>query len=226
MTTTNTELEVFWVSGSPYAWRVLLTLEAKQLSYISHLLDASRGDLKAPEYLNLNPRGKAPTVRDGDLVLTESLAIMVYLDRKYAARPLFGRTARETARTWRLISEYLSYLDAPVTRIIAPIYSNKVAEKAEDIRAATPLVHAELRSFEASLGASPFFGGETISAADIAIYPFLKSLARAVSKDIARPLELGLLPLQARYTGLAAWIEHVERLPGYENTYPPHWREK
>lgn len=222
--TTKTELEVLWISGSPYSWRVLLTLEVKQLRYVSHLLEVSKGDLKQPEYLNLNPRGKVPTLRDGDFVLTESLAIMAYLDRKNGAPPLFGRSARETARIWRLISEYFSYLDAPAARIVAPIYSNKVAEKTEDIHAATPLVHTELKRFEESLGVASWFGGEMICAADIAIYPFVKVLLRAASKDIARPLDLGLLPLEARYPRLAAWMQHVELLPGYENTYPAHWR--
>jgi glutathione S-transferase len=63
-------LEVYWVSGSPYAWRVLLTLEVKQLSYTSRLLEASKGDLKKPEYLKLNPRGQVPTLKDGDYTLT------------------------------------------------------------------------------------------------------------------------------------------------------------
>jgi glutathione S-transferase len=219
------QLEVFWVSGSPFAWRVLLTLEVKRLSYSSRLLEASKGDLKKPEYLKLNPRGKVPTLKDGDFVLGESLAIMAYLDRKHPAPPLFGINAQETARTWQLISEYFSYLDAPANRIIAPIYFGKISEKREDIRAAVPAVHAELDRFETSLNNATWFGGETICAADIAIYPFLKSLLRAASKDTRSELDLGLLPFEARHPRLAAWMQHVERIPGYEKTYPPHWRQ-
>jgi glutathione S-transferase len=220
----QSQLEVFWVSGSPFAWRVLLTLEVKRLSYTSRLLEASKGDLKKPEYLRLNPRGKVPTLKDGEFVLGESLAIMAYLDRKHPAPPLFGANAQETARIWQLISECFSYLDGPANRIIAPIYFGKISEKRDDIRAAVPAVHAELDRFETSLNNAAWFGGETVCAADIAIYPFLKSLLRAASKETAAPLELGLLPFNARYPRLAAWMQHVERLPGYEKTYPPHWR--
>ena len=216
--------EVFWLSGSPFAWRVLLTLEVKRLSYTSRLLEVSKGDLKKPEYLKLNPRGKVPTLKDGEVVLGESLAIMAYLDRKHPAPPLFGANAQETARIWRLISEYFSYLDGPANRIIAPIYFAKIAEKRDDIRAAVPQVHTELGRFEEEIGDAPWFGGEAICAADIAIYPFLKSLLRAASKETAAPLDLGLLPLEARYPRLAAWMPRVEGLRGYENTYPPHWR--
>lgn len=219
------QLEVFWISGSPFAWRVLLTLEVKRLSYASRLLEVSKGDLKKPEYLKLNPRGRVPTLKDGDLVLGESLAIMAYLERKHPAPLLFGANAQETARIWQLISEYFSYLDGPANRIIAPIYFGKVSEKREDIRAALPGTHAELECFEGAIGSSPWFGGEAICAADIAIYPFLKSLLRAAGKDTAAPLDLGLLPFDARYPRLAAWMQHVERIPGYEKTYPPHWRQ-
>jgi len=65
---TKADLEVFWVSGSPYAWRVLLTLEVMQLQYISRLLEASMGEVKAPEYLKLNPRGTVPTLRVKDAI--------------------------------------------------------------------------------------------------------------------------------------------------------------
>ena len=54
--TTKPQPELYWISGSPYAWRVMLTLEVKQARYASHLLEASKGDLKKPEYLRLNPR--------------------------------------------------------------------------------------------------------------------------------------------------------------------------
>ena len=85
-------LEVHWASGSPFSWRVLLTLEVKQLPYQSRLLTFSKREHKSPEYLALNPRGKVPTLKDGDFILHESLAIMAYLDSAYPARPIFGRT--------------------------------------------------------------------------------------------------------------------------------------
>ena len=121
------------MSGSPYAWRALLALEVKQLKYISRLLEASKGEVKASEYLKLNPRGTVPTIKDGDIVVRESLAIMAYLDRKYPERPLFGANAQQVAKAWRLIFEYLSYAYGPVTRIIAPLYAGKIAENKSDL---------------------------------------------------------------------------------------------
>ena len=90
-------LEVIWGSGSPYAWRVLLTLEVKGLRYESR---------------PLSPRGKVPVLRDGDYVLSESLAIMAYLDRKHPEPPVFGRSAQDTGLIWMAISEFQSYVAA------------------------------------------------------------------------------------------------------------------
>jgi glutathione S-transferase len=48
-------LEIFWGSGSPYSWRVLLAAEFKRLKYESRLLEFSKGHLKTLEFLQMNP---------------------------------------------------------------------------------------------------------------------------------------------------------------------------
>ena len=63
-------IELYWGSGSPFAWRVMLTLEVKGLAYESKLLEFSKGEHQTPAYLQLNPRGKVPTLKDGDFVST------------------------------------------------------------------------------------------------------------------------------------------------------------
>ena len=65
-------LDLYYVSGSPYSWRVMLTAEVKGLAYQTHLLQLSKGDNRTPEYLKMNPRGRTPLLKDGDLVVTES----------------------------------------------------------------------------------------------------------------------------------------------------------
>ena len=44
-------------------------------------------------------------------------------------------------------------------------------------------------------------------------------------KDVAKDLDLGLIPLDRRFPHVAAWVKRMEALPGYERTVPPHWRE-
>jgi len=217
-------LEVYWASGSPFAWRVLLALEAKRLPYQSRLLAFSKGEHKSPEYLTLNPRGRVPTLKDGDFVLFESLAIMVYLDREYPERPIFGNTSRETGTIWRLVSENISYVCDPIQKVVAPLFVGGASEKESEIRAAATTVHGELERLDGVVAKSLWLAGAAISAADIVVFPWIPSLLRAAAKEDARPLDLGFLPFDARYPHLAAWVARIESIPGYERTYPPHWR--
>ncbi|MBI4490564.1 MAG: glutathione S-transferase family protein [Deltaproteobacteria bacterium] len=217
-------LEIYWGSGSPFAWRVVLTLEVKRLPYESRLLEFSKEDHKSPGYLRLNPRGKVPTLKDGDFVLYESLAIMAYLDRKYPDPPIFGTTPQETGLIWRAISETQSYLVAPGAKVIVPIFFGKGLEKTDEIQAAAATIRDELKRIDAALAGSVWMVGSCISAADIGLFPLVQILLRAASKEAAKPLSLGFSPLGQTYPNIAAWVKRVEAIPGYERTYPPHWR--
>lgn len=217
-------MEIYWGSGSPYAWRVLLALELKNVPYTSRLLDFSKGQNKTPDFLALSPRGKVPAIKDGNFALSESLAILAYLDREVPEPPLFGRTAEETGRIWKAVSEAISYLDPPAIEVVGPIYFNKTQERADGIRAALSPLHAELRLLEAALGRTRWLAGDAISAADLVVYPTIESLMRAAGKDAAKPFELGLLPFARAYPALADWRDRIRALPGYDRTYPPHWR--
>jgi glutathione S-transferase len=217
-------IELYWGSGSPFAWRVMLTLEVKGLDYQSKLLEFSKGENKSPEYLKLNPRGKVPTLKDGDFVLYESLAIMAYLDRKYAEPPLFGKTPEQTGLIWRMISECESYLVSAGDKVVRPIFFGKGLEKIDEIQQATQTIRQELKSVDERLAHENWLVGGQISAADIAVFPLVQLLQRAASKEAAQPLGLGLLPLAQNFPSIAKWVQRIEALPNYQRTYPPHWR--
>lgn len=217
-------LELYWGSGSPFAWRVMLTLEVKRLPYESRLLEFSQGQHKSADYLKLNPRGKVPTLKDGEFALSESLAIMSYLDRKHPEPPIFGGDPRQTGLIWREIMETESYLVAAGDKVIRPIFFGKGLDNVTEIRAAAAVIHNELKRVESSLTDSPWLVGGRISAGDIVLFPVIQILLRAAAKDAARPLELGFLPLAERYPNIASWVKRVEAIPGYERTYPPHWK--
>ncbi len=51
--------------------------------YDVHLLSLSKGDNRAPDYLAVNPMGKVPALRHGDVVITEAAAICTYLADEY-----------------------------------------------------------------------------------------------------------------------------------------------
>src|SRR5262245_22178775 len=218
-------IELYWGSGSPFAWRVLLTLEVKGLAYESKLLEFSKGEHKTPAYLRLNPRGKVPALKDGDFVLYESLAIMSYLDRKYSDPPMFGNTPEETGLIWRAIAECESYMVSGGDKVVRPIFFAKGLDKVEEIQHAAQTVRQELRMIDARLAGSQLLVGDKSSAAVIVLVPLVQLLLRAASKAAAEPVKLGFLPLDQTFPNLARWVQHIEALPNYHRTYPPHWRQ-
>jgi glutathione S-transferase len=215
-------LEIYWGSGSPFAWRVLLAAEIKRIPYESKLLEFSKGHLKTPEFLAMNPRGKVPVLRDGDFVLAESMAIIAYLDRKVPEPPLLGRTPEEAGRIWSAVSEFESYLREPLTTVTRWIFGDK--SRTQDIDDANAKVKDELQRFEARLARGPWLVGDTPSAADLAWFPPLRTIIRGGVRAEARVKELGLFPLAEVYPNIGAWIARIEAIPGYDRTFPPHWR--
>jgi len=202
----------------------MLALEVKGLAYESKLLEFSKGGHKASAYLHLNPRGKVPTLKDGDFVLYELLAIMSYLDRKYTDSPLFGKTPEETGLIWRALAECESYIVSAGDKAVRPIFFGKGLDKVEEIQQAAQTLRHELKMIDERLAGAHWLVGDKNSAEDIGVFPLVQLLLRAASKEAAQPLNLGLLPLAQTFPNIARWVGRIEALPNYQRTYPPHWR--
>jgi glutathione S-transferase len=217
-------LEVFWGSGSGPAWRVLLALAVKKVPFTSHVLSFSKGEHKSPEMLAMNPRGKVPVVRDGDFVLYESLAILAYLDRKYPSPPLFGETPEDAGRVMQAIMEHESYALTAISAFARPLLFERLDVQRDQCVLAIDGARAELEKLEATLAARPWLALTTMSAADLVVFPQIKTLERALGKPGAATVEHGLGPIVTVFPAIDAWCKRIEALPGYDATYPPHWR--
>jgi glutathione S-transferase len=223
-------IDVYWGSGSPYAWRVLLALEYKGLQYNSHILQFSKQEHKSPQMLALNPRGRVPVLKDGDYVCFESLAVLYYLDLKYPNPPIFGRTPEEAGVIMRVICEYQAYIEPHLMHIVEAIFDRSPAARAnpqlrtEKITDDMHHVANEARTIEARLAKSDWVVGESCSAVDMVIFPGIQLLRRALERPEARELSSRFMPVEVNYPALGRWLARVESLPGYEKTYPPHWR--
>lgn len=66
----------YYLSGSPFSWKVWLSFERKRMSYDLRVLSADAGDLNKPAFLAINPRGKVPAIVDNRFTLHESSAIV------------------------------------------------------------------------------------------------------------------------------------------------------
>lgn len=218
-------MEIFWGSGSGPAWRVLLAAEIKKVPYTSRLVSFSHGEHKSPDMLLMNPRGKVPVIRDGDFTLYESVAILAWLDAKYPEPSLFGTTPEQIGTTWRMVLELEHYAGPALGKVSRPLLFRQLPEKEAEVREARAHMHDELGKLEVLLSGHTWLGGAHVSAADVVALPFLMALLRAADRPEAQPLDLGLHPFEKCYPRLATWKAYMEALPGYDRTYPPHWRE-
>jgi glutathione S-transferase len=215
--------EIYTISGAPRPWRVTLGFVAKRIDFTLHVLDGSKKEHKTPTFLALNPRGRVPVLRSGDFVLTESLAILSYLERAHPERPLFGTSPQEHARIWQLVSEGAHDLNDSASALLRPIFSG-VDETSEGVEKGAACLRPELERLDARLGEHPFLGSDQVTAADCVCFPHVRLLLRASERYPETMRRLDLHPLAQAHPRLAAWVARVEALPGYDKTFPAHWR--
>jgi maleylpyruvate isomerase len=90
------KLYTFFRSSASY--RVRIALNLKNLPYESVPKAFAKAEHRAPEYLALNPQGLLPALETDGTVLSQSLAIIEYLEERYPDPPLLPATAIDRAR--------------------------------------------------------------------------------------------------------------------------------
>lgn len=205
-------------SGSPFAWKVWLALEHKQIPYEFRLMSFDRGDLKTPEFRAVNPRGQVPTIVDDGFALWESMAIVEYLEERYPQKPLLPNDAKGRAVIRRLMLEADNHLyDAGHDLFAATLF--RKSDQPEDtaaIAGAQDKVLTELNRWEPLLSGD-FLAGE-LSLADFTAYPYVRLLRRIDDRQPNNGLGPRMPPR------LSAWMQRIEALPYYAKTIPPHWK--
>ena len=210
-------IRFYYGSGSPWAWRVQLALEEKELAYEPLLLSFSAGDTQKPEYLAMNPHGKVPVLVDGATTLYESQAILEYLEDKYPAHPLLPEdpAARALVRIEEIeCPTYLSEAFLGLARYVFTTPEESRDAKSMDQRRAD--VHAHLAVLEARAAArgGDFLMGDALTRADTTLIPFVEIAGRA-----------GVVLDAATTPWVVAWRDRMRSRPAYQRSYPPHWRK-
>src|SRR6204780_657105 len=218
-------ITLYWGSGSPFSWRGLLALGPQGLPYESHMLHFDKQEHQSPPMLKMNPRGRLPVLKDGDYVVFESVAVLYYLDVRYPQVPIFGASPEEAGVIMRVICEFQTYAEPALSRIVDAIFEGGVADAFEELSDAMHVVGREARTIEGRLSKEQWIVGAQYSAADMVIFPWIQVLRRALDRSAAAELGARFLPMERNYPALARWIGRIESLPGYDRTYPPHWRE-
>ncbi len=211
-------LTLYYMSGSPYAWRVWLALEHKGISYELKSLSFDAGDFRKPEFAALSPRHRVPVIVDDGLALYESAAIVEYLEDRQPREPrLFSTDVHQRALQRRMIREADQYFAAGLERLVRTVlFTPKERWSKSEIDGAAADMKKELAIWEEAI-TGDYLAGD-ISAVDFTLYPELALVERMGKRNP------GLLPPSLCGPKMGAWMRRMEALPIVQKTWPPHWK--
>ena len=143
-----------------------------------------KNEQRAPDYLKVNPLGLVPALVDGDETITQSLAIIEYLDEKYPSPPLLPSTPEDRARV-RSIALLIACDIHPIDNLRVLRYLVGVLKVSEEQKNQwyAHWVDEGLKALEARLATDlktgRFCHGETPTLADVCLVPQLANARRA-----------------------------------------------
>lgn len=186
---------------SGHVHRVRLVLSLLKLDYQFEIVSAF-----TPELRIMNPLAQVPILKDGNLVLTDSNAIMVYLVKQYGADSCYlPDTPRDAAHVQRWLSIAAGELrQGPAAARIVSLF-HKTGEPANAIERAQAL----FAIMDAHLAQQPFLATTFPTLADFACYAYT---ARAPE---------GGVDLQP-YPNIQSWLKRLEAL---SNFFPMPWAD-
>jgi glutathione S-transferase len=209
---------LYYMSGSPYAWRAWLALAHKHVEHKLTTLSYDAGDLNKLEFTALTPRRRVPVLVDDAFVLFESAAIIDYIEERWPGEPrLFSADLRQRAIERRMVREADGYFAVGLERLVSAVLFTPLERRSpERIARICADLRDELARWEAAI-AGDYLAG-SLSAVDFTLYPQIALVERMGKRNS------GLLPPDFMGPKLAEWMRSMTALPIVQATWPPHWR--
>lgn len=171
-------MKVYDFALAPNPRKLRVFLAEKGLTVPTESVDIMSGANRTPEFLQKNPLGGLPVLElDDGGHLTESLAIMEYLDELNGEPSLVGRTPLERARTREVerISE-IGVLNnvGTIFQNTSPFFAGRLKQSADAAENAKNRLAAALRVLDARIGDRPFVCGDRPTIADCTLFAALE----------------------------------------------------
>ncbi|HEX3674262.1 MAG TPA: glutathione S-transferase family protein [Rhizomicrobium sp.] len=177
---------------SPYAQKVKIALDEKDVPYEARMPVAIGSGQPDRDFLKSNPRGEVPSLIDGDDAIFDSTIILEYIEDKWPRPPMLPKTPLARAKQ-RTIEEVMDTSFEPINRGLGEI---KWFKRAEGERARTIEARAASQArgiyewLTRQLGNDEWFGGEAFGWGDLSVVPYLNG-ARANGIGPAEDSALG-----------------------------------
>ena len=183
------------LSGHAHRVETFLSILGKDYELVN--VDLMAGEQRKEAFLKLNPFGQVPVLVDGEVTLSDSTAILVYLARKYDQEWLpTDALGQAKVQRWLSVASGEVAAGPGAARLVklfgAPLDHEAVVTKA----------HKLLGLIESHLSANKFLAADNPTIADLAVYTY-----------VAHAPEGGV-SLQD-YPKVRAWISQIEALPNF-----------
>lgn len=180
--------------------RVRWTLQELGVDFEAITVDLRAGEHRRPEFLAINPAGKIPALVDGDLVLTESVAIVLHLADQDPQKRFLPAGLALRAEVYRWLLFAATEIEQPLWRIArnTNLYPEEQRQPG-DVAIASRECRAMLAVVEAHMDGRAFLVGDRVTVADFVM---------AYTLDWAN--EVGLLDQAPR---LRAYMERMYARP-------------
>ena len=166
-------MKLYAVVGSPNCRKVQATISHLGLDVDVEYLDFFAGELRAPDFLAINPNGRVPALVDGQFKLWESNAIMQYLADKVPNNSLFPRDAQTRAdivrwQCWELAHFNNAYAAITFQTVLKAKLLNQEPNQAV-VDYSTEALTEFARILESHLADRDYVVGRAITLADYSI---------------------------------------------------------
>jgi glutathione S-transferase len=193
-------LNIYGVARSR-TFRTLWMAKELGLDYAHVKVDFATGDTQTAAHLALNPNGHVPVIDDNGFVLWESMAINLYLAKKYGAGTLYPTRLEDEARAWQWSFWGMTEVERPVLTALfdrAILPEDKRDAAAAD--AAEQQLAQPLRVLDDAIGHSANLLGDNFTVADLNVASIL---------SWARPAQIDIAP----FPRVAEWLKNCAERP-------------
>ena len=171
-------LHGYFRSSASYRVRIALNLKGLSAEHLPHHL--RKGEQRDPAYLAINPQGLVPTLQDQGIIITQSLAIIEWLEETHPEPPLLPKDALRRAHV-RAFAQVLACDTHPVQNLKVLTRLRELGLAGEKVTDWAAWANREgLAACEALLAneAGPFCFGEAPGMADLCLVPQLANARR------------------------------------------------
>ncbi len=195
----NAPVKLYRHPLSGHCHRVELMLSLLDIPYQTIDLDMANGAHKAPEYLKISPFGQVPAIDDNGVVLSDSNAILIYLEKKY--NDGYEWLPQEPVKAAQ-VQRWLSVAAGEIAYGPCAVRLVKVFGAELDYAVAKQKAESLLAVLEALLQQQDYLAGASITLADVAGYSYISHVPEG---------GVSLEPFSA----VQAWLKRIEEHPRF-----------